>query len=107
MRAIQFIPYLLIILLLAFFLISFPFMPHLDHLAMNQIHMKSHLAMRSQWTDQIHTKSQLAMRSQWTEQIHMKNHLAISNEISYSMYGADLHDFSFVSQTPDIYAYPL
>ena len=32
-RAIQFIPYLLIILL-AFFLILFPFMPHLDHLAM-------------------------------------------------------------------------
>ena len=60
MRAIQFIPYLLIILL-AFFLISFPFMPHLDHLAMNQIHTKSHLT--------------------------------ISNEISYSMYGADLHDF--------------
>ena len=79
MRAVQFIPYLLIILL-AFFLISFPFMPHLDHLAI----------MRSQWTDQIHTKS----------------HLAISNEISYSMYGADLHDFSFVSQNPDIYAYP-
>ena len=77
MRAIQFIPYLLIILL-AFFLISFPFMPHLDH---------------------------LVMRSQWTEQIHTKSHLAISNEISYSMYGADLHDFSFVSKTPDIYAY--
>ena len=73
MRAIQFIPYLLIILL-AFFLISFPFMPHLDHLAMNQIHTKSYLT--------------------------------ISNEISYSMYGADLHDFSFVSQTPHIYAYP-
>ena len=57
MRAIQFIPYLPIILL-AFFLISFPFMPHLDH---------------------------LVMRSQWTEQIHTKSHLAISNEISYSM----------------------
>nr|POF10510.1 hypothetical protein CFP56_04734 [Quercus suber] len=72
-------------------------MPHLDHLAMksqctNQIHLKSHLAMRSQWTEQIH----LAMRSQWTEQIHTKNHLAISNEISYSMYRADIHDFSFV-----------
>ena len=77
MRAIQFIPYLLIILL-AFFLISSPFMPHLDHLAMS---------------------------SEWTEQIHTKSHLAISNEISYSMYGADLHDFSFVSKTPDIYAY--
>ena len=77
MRAIQFIPYLLIILL-AFFLISFPFMPHLDDLAIG---------------------------TEWTEQIHTKSHLAISNEISYSMYGADLHDFSFVSQTPDIYAY--
>ena len=77
MRAIQFIPYLLIILL-AFFLISFPFMTHLDYLAIG---------------------------SEWTEQIHTKSHLAISNEISYSMYGADLHDFSFVSQTPDIYAY--
>ncbi|KAM4102516.1 hypothetical protein ACJW30_06G006600 [Castanea mollissima] len=42
-----------------------------------------------------HMKSQLAMRSQWTDQIHTKSHLAISNEISYSMYGVDLHDFSF------------
>ena len=42
MRAIQYIPYLLIILL-AFFLISFPFMPYLDH-----------LAMKSQCTNQIH-----------------------------------------------------
>lgn len=51
--------------------------------------------MKTHFTDQIHMKSDLAMRSQWTEQIHTKSHLAISSEISYSMYGADLHDFSF------------